>query len=681
MKSSLLSVLMFSVGVAICQTPAIKVDTFQVNKYASNIQDFTDKKDFVSATLYSDSLLNLVEEVNDAIILDKSGKAAYKLAVQLITVGEFYEAEKLNNRLLQLYERANNQEKIGTVYNLFSRLYGTKQEYQKAEKYANKAKIIFASLNDPIRLGQSLQNIANIKLLNGELEQAITPYLEAMELFKKKNNLKGMATCTMSLGMIMKKLKNFPKSEEYYTNALKLYEADKDKDGVARCYQNMGNLKNEYFALDSNVIHLNNMMTYYKKAENVYQELGDKKQIAAIKSNIGVTYRELKNYPKAITELNEAMALKKELGIKDHDTYTALGKCYIGLHDYKKAIEYLEKSVQIAKENNNISNLEDVLKSLAKAYEMSGEYNIANKKLHEASIIADTLLTKTNHKFVEELETKYQTAEKEKKIAESDKQIAEQNLQILTQKTTVQNQWYGIAFSGLIAALLGFGFYYNQKRRKDEQYHNQLLRQKNEEIETLNTEITHRVGNNLQLMAGLMELQGRRMTSEEGKKALKENENRIQAMAILHNRLKAQNGISKIDMKEYLKELSEGLRVAHSHVTKEIDIHLDTDNVVTNADFAMRLGLIINELVTNSIKHGFANQDNPRIDIQLREDDKQIYMVYRDNGKGISEPKDMSRTQSLGVKLIYSITKQLFGNVKTENQNGVFYQFDFKKTL
>ncbi len=538
MKSSLLCVLMFFTGVAICQTPSIKVDTFIVNQYANNIQDLMNKKDFLNAAMCSDSLLNLVEGVNDAIILDKIGKPTYKLAVQLITVGEFYEAEKLNNRLLQLYEKANSQEKIGTIYNLFSRLYGTKREYKKAEKYANKAKVIFTNLNDPTQLGQSLQNIGNIKLLSGELEQAITPYLDAMDLFKKKNNIKGTAACTMSLGTIMKKLRNFTKSEEYYKDALKLYESNKDKDGVARCYQNIGNLKNEYFTLDSSVVHLNDMMIYYKKAYNIYQELGDKTQIAAIKSSIGTTYRELKNYSSAIKELNEALILKNELSIKDNNTETALGKCYIKLNDYKKAVEYLEKAVQKGKENNDISSLEDVLKNLAKAYEMSGEYNIANKKLHEASIIADTVLIKANHNFVIELETKYQTAEKERRVAESEKIIIEQNLQLLTEKTTVQNQWYGIAFAGLTATLLGFGFYSNQKKRKYEQEHNQMLIQKNEEIETLNHEITHRVDNNLAVMLSLLEMQSRRVTTDEAKKVLKDNESRIKAMSMLHNRLK-----------------------------------------------------------------------------------------------------------------------------------------------
>jgi len=226
----------------------------------------------------------------------------------------------------------------------------------------------------------------------------------------------------------------------------------------------------------------------------------------------------------------------------------------------------------------------------------------------------------------------------------------------------------------LLLGLISFLLYRQNLERKRS---NQLLTHKNEKIELLHRELSHRVKNNLAFVSSLMRMQARRLESEEAKQAVKEGEARIEAMSLLHRKLYLQDS-SMVDANAYLRELCSYLQHSFPSLEKRPTIDIMSARLMLNGEDAMRLGLIINELVTNSFKHAFSTSENPQINIKLTTETYGSYqLLYKDNGKGL--PSDLKNMQlkSLGIKLINTLTQQLNGHLTQYNDKGAFFRFDF----
>lgn len=207
---------------------------------------------------------------------------------------------------------------------------------------------------------------------------------------------------------------------------------------------------------------------------------------------------------------------------------------------------------------------------------------------------------------------------------------------------------------------------------------NKLLLQKNEQITTLSRENSHRIKNNLSLLSSMMNMQIRRLDTPEIKDAVRESENRVRALSILEKELQAGNFDMKVNLGDYMQKIIQNIRSFYSTEENSLEINTEFDDIVLDADKAMRLGLIINELITNSIKHAFKSQGKPQIEIKLINSDvKDLHLYYMDNGSGIDTAINIETSNSIGMKLIYNMTKQLHGSLKTKNDNGAIFMFTF----
>jgi two-component sensor histidine kinase len=190
---------------------------------------------------------------------------------------------------------------------------------------------------------------------------------------------------------------------------------------------------------------------------------------------------------------------------------------------------------------------------------------------------------------------------------------------------------------------------------------NETLKQQKDKIQLLNRELNHRVKNNLAFMTSLLEMQGRRTESAETKQALIESESRLKALALVHSQLFRSDTDTEVNLKNYLEEIKEHLLGIFSLPDKELSIETDFCDYTINAEDAMRLGLIVNELVTNSVKHAFSDIENPQITISTNiNSEGKLTLNYSDNGPGISKTMgDNIKESSLGIKLIDLLRKQL----------------------
>lgn len=208
---------------------------------------------------------------------------------------------------------------------------------------------------------------------------------------------------------------------------------------------------------------------------------------------------------------------------------------------------------------------------------------------------------------------------------------------------------------------------------------NNDLNKANSEKEILLKEIHHRVKNNLQFTSSLLNLQAKQIKDEKTRKALEEGQARIRSMFMVHQNLYEQNAFGEINFEDYSNELIQNImhsnNVDNKNITSSVNAKIDID-----IERAIPLGLICNELITNTIKYAFQNRDEGKIMISLIEDDKDYVLSYADNGIGIDEKNDEEKN-SLGLNLVSMLSRQLYGELKTTSKGGLKYELRFPKTI
>ncbi|ADV47551.1 signal transduction histidine kinase [Cellulophaga algicola DSM 14237] len=209
---------------------------------------------------------------------------------------------------------------------------------------------------------------------------------------------------------------------------------------------------------------------------------------------------------------------------------------------------------------------------------------------------------------------------------------------------------------------------------------NNAINQRLDERNTLLKEIHHRVKNNLQVITSLLNLQSRNIKDEEVKSILKYSQYRIKSIALLHENLYRSEDLSKINYADYLKQLVNGLIVSMKGSTNEIQLNLDVDTVHFNIDTSIPLGLIINELVTNSLKYAFTDGIGIICISLKRQASNSFLLRVSDNGKGFPKGIKFRDTDTLGLKLVHKLVLQLNGNIEKDNlQTGTAFIITFQE--
>jgi PAS domain S-box-containing protein len=199
------------------------------------------------------------------------------------------------------------------------------------------------------------------------------------------------------------------------------------------------------------------------------------------------------------------------------------------------------------------------------------------------------------------------------------------------------------------------------------------------EKELLLQEVHHRVKNNLQIMSSLLRLQSSHIKNEDVLKIFTESENRIKAMAIVHNKLYNGKNYEKIDFNDYVKTLTNNLFVSYGVNTSLIRLNLEVSNIEMNIDTAIPCGLIINELISNSLKYAFPNRRKGIISVSLKRDEESLELIIKDDGIGIEKGKELMSGDTLGMKLVQLLTGQLDGNINMVNEAGTEFTITFRE--
>jgi PAS domain S-box-containing protein len=193
------------------------------------------------------------------------------------------------------------------------------------------------------------------------------------------------------------------------------------------------------------------------------------------------------------------------------------------------------------------------------------------------------------------------------------------------------------------------------------------------EKEVLLKEIHHRVKNNLQIISSLLDLQAETVADPRVRAIFEESQHHIQAMALIHESLYQSHDLARLDAADYLGRLSQQLFAAYQASDERITLKLDLDRVALEPNRAIPCGLLLNELLSNALKHAFPNGQTGEIHISLQVCSGQATLCVRDTGVGLPEGLDFRHTDTLGLQLVYLLTEQLGGTITLEHAGGTTF--------
>lgn len=199
-----------------------------------------------------------------------------------------------------------------------------------------------------------------------------------------------------------------------------------------------------------------------------------------------------------------------------------------------------------------------------------------------------------------------------------------------------------------------------------------------QEKEVLLKETHHRLKNNLQILSSLLSLEAEYLKENRAIEVFKNSQNRIQSMALIHDKLYQSKDLVSINFAEYIQELITNLLNSYKLNSTAINLKIKVEDVFLVSDAAILCGLIINELISNSLKHAFNQRESGEICIEFCSLKANLFtLTISDNGVGFPKDFDFQTTESLGLRLIKGLTNQLRGNIDFSNNNGVKFKITF----
>lgn len=210
-------------------------------------------------------------------------------------------------------------------------------------------------------------------------------------------------------------------------------------------------------------------------------------------------------------------------------------------------------------------------------------------------------------------------------------------------------------------------------RNKTEKYLVKLIGEK----EMLVREVYHRVKNNLMVVQSLLRLQSKYIEDKEAKEYFNESMNRIKSLSIIHERLYRAEDLKQINLSEYITSLARRLFNSYNVNSDNVKLVLDVPEVTLDADTMIQCGLILNELVSNALKHAFANNGDEKLTIKVLNEGNKYTLLIKDNGHGIPDGIDIFNTESMGMQIVMASIKQLGGTIEVDRDDGTEFKITF----
>lgn len=548
-------------------------------------------------------------------------------------------------------------------------LYRLKGEYDKALSYVEQSYEYNFLQKDSFAMANDLFQKGVINSIKGDYKTSLETYYQILEIYESSSDTKGIGMTLNSIGIVQKNLKQYDGAITSYKRAIGTLENTKHRRDLANSYGNLGSAFFHKKQLDS-------ALSYLKIARQLDKGLDDLWGIAINSYNIGEIFIYKKDYQTALTYLEEAYQIQKRNNYETAlaETRTALGKVYLKLNQFSKSEKFLNAALEQAPESKK--TLRELEYNL---YDLYKKQRIYSKALsHHETFFAynDSILSKENTEYANELEVKFETEKKDKELAEQQLEIEQQELE-LQKKQSQYKLMTGLVIFLLISSLLTWFLYQQRQKRKnqeivtlkrEQQVKTLELLMEGEEKERFRIAKELHDGVNVDLSAIKYKLTS---LLEKNNEVINEAVTMIdksceQVRAISHNLVPP--ALKDFTLVEAIEDYCSTTNAIHE--TKVTFQHIgNTVELSKKAD--ANIFRIVQELVNNSIKHAEASE----IDVQISYQNDSIQLTVEDNGKGY----DINAEKSNGIGLQNIKSRIAYLNAKldvTSDSKGTSYIID-----
>ncbi|MFT6503298.1 MAG: two-component sensor histidine kinase [Crocinitomicaceae bacterium] len=662
------------------------IPKFHSSKSISNKLDAIDKilagtPNNILSEKYSDFLIDYTSNrlnkksttSGDRKILKKYQGIGYNYkGLSLGRVGQEKMAKELYHKSLRLFEEVDFKVGLGYAYNNLGARFHKEGNLDSCLFYYNKGLDINIILDEKMGIASLQYNMAAVLETQGKIVEAVKLYHKAIRVFEEIDNVVGVAYTYNNLAAISFVLDDYDKAIEYQIKSMEVFKGINDQSAISYCLNNLGAMYREKG-------DLNKAFTFLNKSLGIRKTIKNKVGIIDCLNNIALIHVARGESELAYKKLIQALSICREVESAEElcNTLKNLGSIDIELKRWELAKERLDSALVIAQEIENVGVIKESAKYLMeiaehsknwqRAFSMQTLYHSMRDSTRNDDARNAVVLGEMTYNHEKEILAKNLQDEERSKI----KQL-EYKQSIKEANTFMLFGIVGAVLMLLLAAVLFFGY-----KRKNKM--NLTLSEKNEENELLLGEIHHRVKNNLQVISSLLALQERSITDEKAKAAIIDGRERVQSIGLIHKHLYQSNNFSSIEMQSYISNLIQGLIATLGDASNPIKIELDIEKNNVDIDNAVPLGLMINELVVNAIKHAFVNVESPVLKVSNKEEEGKVIWEISDNGNG--KKVDVEESRSFGMKLIRSLTRQLGGDYQIVEENGLIFSIILKPNL
>ncbi len=570
----------------------------------------------------------------------------------------------LSKRLLEQEETQNDSTLIVEAWAYQGRAYRKMGSYVPAISSFRKVYDYAKIHQDTLLTAEAADQIGTMNTFMGNMLIGQKYLLEVAEIYAQVGSKKEIAGANNGLAIFYNDMGQKEKAIEMYNAALEIYEEIDDTMGRANIHANLGMLyiyEKEFQLAQKHILMQGKLDTLL----NTQWGLGFHYDY------MGVLYRKQKQYSKALRWYTKALHLRQKLPSHYNiaESRSGLSSTYLALNQYDEAIKQANEILRYKEEHQSLSQQMSAYSLLSKAYEKKGAYRKALAFHKEYKIMSDSIYQRDMLSEIADKDALYQGAKKDKEITKLDAEN-------LISQSKIKNKNKIILFGGIalgIISILLFSLYHLLKKVSIQKNKLQILVK---EKDILLREIHHRVKNNLQLVSSLLTMQGRSIDNESAAQAINEGKNRVRTMALIHQDLYNKENITQIGIKQYVEKLTRELYTTYSLEENKIKLHHKIDDIELDIDALVPLGLIINELITNSLKYAWPNNENGNLFIELYKLNNTITLIIKDDGVGF-DPKSI-KSESFGSTLISALTLQLDGKYIYRNINGSEVTITFK---
>lgn len=606
-------------------------------------------------------------------------RGLFQLGQQAFIKRERTRSMDLLTRSRDIFKESGEEIYLGRVLKKMGDVYAAGSYFRQAFDHYRDALVLLRKTNQLGETAEAQEALANLSLEFGVPKNAINAFKRLLTLKSSLSDNAGMISTMFKLSRLYLSLKQYDSALYFTREILQLAGSDREVKAEAMIdelvihsfkgdYEAAAQSRKQAELWSGGVDNPALKIRLFTGISVYYTARQDKAEARIYFDSAAASIEKMKGTELAVAGL----AILADMSAQQGDYRTAYSML-LQMDKYKDIFR-----------NNNMERISAEIKNAADADLTAKEINFLNrendlkadklrnetllrlalirqKMLVDSSLEQQTLLTAVKER---ESALREQQLEKEKQLRLSlSRENALKQQHLNEERNSKWLLWMGLialAFSGTVIYIQ-----YHRQLRK-----NAIIRKQSDELEVLNKEIHHRVKNNLQVISSMLDLQSQTLQDEKATAIIKEGILRVQSMAFIHQNLYQGHSVNSVNMNEYIRMLSTHLFQTYNIRNDRIRFHTNIEELNLHTDTAIPLGMILNELISNSLKYAFTGREEGDVQVIMKRNDHELLLQVVDNGIGLPPGFDPDKVSSFGYEIIKAFAQKMKARINIDGSQG-----------